>query len=263
MTVLITGAAGGLGRAMAVEAAGQGYDLVLTDVDGESLSQFRSGLLRLYNVTVDILVCDLTRAEDVSGLFSFIREKGIALNMLLHVAGIDFEGSFLEVACDKLVDIVRVNIEGTLRVLHGAMDVRDKKSRFSIVVVSSLASLYPMPLKATYAASKRFLLDLSTALSQELANRNTTILTLCPGGLPTTPGAMRGIDAQGFWGRATTNSLSRVARRTIASARRGGRMYIPGIINRVFSIAGRFVPRALLAKLLYRRWLKAGEEHAA
>jgi uncharacterized protein len=262
MTVLITGAGGGLGRAMALEAARRGYDLMLTDVNASSLETFRGGLIRQFDVKVDAIPCDLTDSADVKRLFEYISEKNIALNMLLHVAGIDFEGGFLELECDRLIDIVRVNIEGTLRVLHGALLRRDLKKRFTIVVVSSLASLYPMPLKATYAASKRFLLDFSMALSQELADQNATVLALCPGGLPTTPGALQGISAQGFWGRITTNSLPVVARRTIGRALRGKRIYIPGMVNRIFSILGRIVPRITLTKLLYSRWLKAREGHA-
>jgi short-subunit dehydrogenase len=262
MTVLITGAGGGLGRAMALEAAQRGYDLMLTDINASSLEIFRDGLIRQYDVNVNAMPCDLTDSADVKKLFEYIQEKNIALNMLLHVAGIDFEGSFLELECDRLIDIVRVNIEGTLRVLHGALLRRDLQKRFTIVVVSSLASLYPMPLKATYAASKRFLLDFSMALSQELSDQNATVLALCPGGLPTTPGALQGISAQGFWGRITTNSLPVVARRTIARALRGKRIYIPGMVNRVFSILGRLVPRTTLTKLLYSRWRHAREGHA-
>jgi len=263
MRVLITGAGGGLGRAMAAECARRGWDLMLTDMNEKSLEALKEGLCRQYRCNVDALPCDVTDAEDVKRLFQHIHEKNDALNMLLNVAGIDFEGSFLEVDCDRLIDIVRVNIEGSLRMLHGALNARDLDKRFYIVVVSSLASMYPMPLKATYAASKRFLLDFSMALAQELAENNSTVLTLCPGGLPTTPGALQGISAQGFWGRVTTNSLTRVAKRTINRALRGKRVYIPGVINHTFSILGRLVPTALLTKLLYSRWHQAREGRAA
>ncbi len=263
MRVLITGAGGGLGRAMAAECARRGWDLMLTDMNEKSLQALKEGLCRQYHCNVDTLSCDVTDAEDVKRLFQHIHEKGFAVNMLLNVAGIDFEGGFLEVECDKLIDIVKVNIEGSLRILHGALMARELDKRFHIVVVSSLASMYPMPLKATYAASKRFLLDFSMALAQELAQKNATVLTLCPGGLPTTPGALQGISAQGFWGRMTTNSLTVVARRTINRSLRGKRVYIPGIINHIFSILGRLVPKSMLTKLLYSRWHQAREGHAA
>ena len=61
--------------------------------------------------------------------------------MLYNVAGVDFEGGFLDMDCEQVLDIVRVNIEGTMRVLHAALHQRDAGSRFTVVMVSSLASL--------------------------------------------------------------------------------------------------------------------------
>lgn len=254
MTVLITGASGGLGRALAMECAQRGYDLYLTDLNGEGLRCIQEGILRQYAVTVHEKACDLTKPEDAEALFSDIRANTLGIHILLQVAGIDFEGGFMDLECEQLIDIVRVNIEASLRVIHHALDCRVEGEKFNLVVVSSLASLYPMPLKATYAASKRFLLDFSLALSQELKEKNVTVLALCPGGLPTTQGALQGIAAQGIWGKVTTNSLPKVARRTLTKALKGKSVYIPGMVNRVFSIIGRLVPRRALTKILYARW---------
>lgn len=257
MTALITGASGGLGRALALEAASRGYDLVLTDRVQADLDAFRQGLLRQFEVRAEAIACDLTDPADVQRLFAALHERGITLQMLCNVAGVDYEGEFQELDCEQAIQIVRVNIEGSMRMLHGALKHRDRQSRFTVVVVSSLACLYPIPLKATYAASKRFLLDLSTSLTQELHGYGVSILTLCPGGLATTPGAMRGIEAQGFWGRVTTNSLPSVARNTFSRALRGRHLYIPGFVNRTFSILGNLIPRTVLARLLYLRWRQA------
>jgi short-subunit dehydrogenase len=263
MTALITGASGGLGRVLAMEAARRGYDLVLTDMNADNLEAFRQGLLRQFDIRVTTETCDVTSADDVARLFGILRDRGIRLTMLFNVAGVDYEGGFLDMDCEQVLDIVRVNIEGTMRMLHGALRHRELGSRFTVVMVSSLASLYPIPLKATYAASKRFLLDFATSLSQELSGQNVSILTLCPGGLPTTPGALQGINAQGFWGRSTTNSLTSVARHTIDRALHGKHLYIPGLVNRTLSLCGMLIPRELLARMLYLRWLQAREGRPA
>ncbi len=263
MTVLITGACGGLGRAMATEAARRGYELVLTDVSAAGLAAFREGLLRQYDVNAETFPCDVTDPQAVAALFTEIECRGIRLDMLFNIAGIDYEGGFLDIPCERVIDIVRVNVEGSMRMIHGALNHRRPGGRFHVVVVSSLASLYPIPLKATYAASKRFLLDFSAALSRELSEKNATVLTLCPGGLATTQGALDGIDAQGFWGTVTTNSLPAVARRTIDKALLGKRRYVPGTVNRIFSVLGGLVPRSVVTKLLYSRWSRAREGRPA
>jgi len=66
--------------------------------------------------------------------------------------------------------------------------------------ISSLASFYPMPLKAVYAASKRFLLDFTRATRQELRKNGVRLLALCPAGLATKPETINSINSQGFMG---------------------------------------------------------------
>jgi short-subunit dehydrogenase len=257
MNVLITGAAGGLGRALAVECADRGYNLFLTDVNGAGLEAIRQGILRQYGVSATVRQCDLTDDADVKAMLGDAESAGIRFDMLLNVAGIDYEGGFAERGYDKISAIIRLNIEATLRITHGVLERRNTDNRLIIVFVSSLASMYPIPLKATYAASKRFILDFSVALREEMRHKNCSVMALCPGGLPTTQDALDGIVSQGFWGYATTNRLEKVARNTIARALKGKKLYIPGAVNRVFSLLGRIPPRSLVAKLLYNRWVKA------
>ena len=256
MIAMITGAAGGLGRAMAVECARRGYDVYLTDMSDIALMELQSGLRRQFGVNAYHHACDLTNDAQVKAMFADMDAQGIQLSMLFNIAGMDYEGGFMTRTSEEILRIVRLNIEATLRVTHAAL-LRRSAERFHIIIVSSLASMYPMPLKATYAASKRFLLDFSIALGQELQHENVRVLALCPGGLPTTQEALKGIEAQGFWGNVTTNQLGLVARHTISRALAGRRMYIPGFVNRTLSFMGKLVPDAWIAKLLYTRWTNA------
>ncbi|SHI16148.1 hypothetical protein SAMN02745823_02895 [Sporobacter termitidis DSM 10068] len=259
MYVLITGAAGGLGRAFANECAKRGYDLYLTDISGPGLERIGHGITRRYGVRVLTRQCDLTRDDDVAGLFDDAAENGVKFGMLLNVAGVDFEGGFRERRADELLKIVRLNVEATLRMTHKVLNYR-AEGPFYLVFVSSLASFYPMPLKATYAASKSFLREFACALGEELRPLGVRVLTLCPGGLPTNDDAISGITAQGFWGDVTTNSLEKVTRRTISRVLKGYSIYIPGLVNWLFRLAGALVPRPLLARLLYARWSGAQKE---
>lgn len=260
MYVLITGAAGGLGRAFANECARRGYDLFLTDVNGEGLLSISRGIACRYPVRVLTRRCDLTNDAEVESLFAFARENGVCFGMLLNIAGIDFEGGFRERSAEALVKIVQINVEATLRITHKVLDHRAEGEPLYLVFVSSLASFYPMPLKATYAASKSFLREFACALGEELRPLGVRILTLCPGGLPTTDEALNGIMAQGFWGGVTTNPLETVTRRTVSRVLKGRALYIPGLVNRTFRFLGAIVPKQLVARLLYARWQSAQKE---
>ena len=263
MNVLITGASGGLGRAFAAECGRRGYNLFLVDINAQGLAALKSGLERRFSVCVATMTCDLTGEASVDALLAHIDRCRIRFDMLLNVAGVDYEGGFLERKRDDIVRIVSLDNEATLRITHAVLSRRDERRRFSLVFVSSLASLYPMPLKATYAASKRFLLDLAVALGHELRDKNVRVLALCPGGMVTTRQAMQGIAAQGFWGAVTTNPLETVAKRTIEGVLHGKHVYIPGFFNRTLSFIGTLLPRSWVAAAIYRRWGKAQKQWLA
>lgn len=257
MNVLITGASGGLGRAMAVECGKRGYNLFLTDVNEDGLRRVQTGLERQFGVTVAVKACDLTDSASVDELLSVIDERGIRFDMLLNIAGMDAEGGFLSRERERVVKIVALNDAGTLRITHAILERRRPEAHFTAVFVSSLASMFPMPLKATYAASKRFLLDFATSLRQELKDRDANVLVLCPAGMVTTPKCIEAIAAQGFWGDVTTNPLEIVARKTLDRALAGKAVYIPGGLNRALSALGGLLPRAWVAEIVYWRWNRA------
>ena len=94
--VLMTGATGGLGKAMAAECASRGWNLFLTDLREERLECWRLGLERSYGVRVLYLAADLPRAELVGRDVRELRAKGLRFRGLINVAGLDHEGLFME-----------------------------------------------------------------------------------------------------------------------------------------------------------------------
>jgi short-subunit dehydrogenase len=252
--VLITGAAGGLGKAFAVECASRGWDLFLTDLRKEALGEFSQALSRTYNVEVMFRDSDLTDHTSRQELFNYIEAEKMQFWKLINVAGLDFEGTFSKRTSSQIRDILRLNIEANLEVTYEVLKHRDTKRRFRIINVSSLAAFYPMPEKAMYAASKRFLLDFSLALREEIRHFGGTVTALCPAGLPTTEGSIRGIDAQGFVGRITTKNVGYVAAKTVDKALKGQAVYIPGFINQVLKFAGSLISPIIIARLIGKRW---------
>src|SRR5512142_978587 len=94
--VLITGATGGLGKAMAAECASRGWDLFLTDLRSDRLAILARGLERSYGVRVLHQAADLTDAASRAGLFARVAAEGLKFRALINVAGTDHEGLFLE-----------------------------------------------------------------------------------------------------------------------------------------------------------------------
>ena len=255
--VFISGAAGGLGKAFAVECARRGWDLYLTDLDQDRLDELAEGLMRTYSVAVNSRAGDLMDPVSRTDLFEEISKGGYRFRGLVNVAGLDVEGIFQERTRNELRSIVRLNVEGTLDVTHFLLEKTDPMTPFWIVTVSSLAAFFPIPVKATYAASKRFLLDFSLALKDELKARGGTVTVLCPAGLPTTSSAIEGIDAQGLMGQLTTRNVGQVAQLTIRQALKGKSIVVPGLINQFMRLAGGLIPPVLLSGMLGKRWRSA------
>lgn len=258
--VLITGATGGLGKAFAVECASRGWDLLLTDLYTERLALLATALEHTYEVRVIYYPCDLTEAAARQQLFNFIQANGLRFRGLINVAGGDHEGLFYECSRAEIRTIVRLNVEATLEVTHALLEHMDPTLPFRIITVSSLAAFFPMPVKATYAAAKRFLLQFFLALRDEVREHGATVTVLCPAGLPTTEGCIRAIEAQGILGQLTTQNIGQVAARTVDYALQGRAVYIPGWLNRLLLGLGSLVPPVSLAGLIGWRWRSAHQK---
>jgi short-subunit dehydrogenase len=258
--IMITGATGGLGKAFTVECANRGWDLFLTDLSEDHLEILAKSLEQTYGIRVRYLACDLTDQVSRESLFTHLRERGHRFNMLINIAGVDFEGLFGDISRDQIRTILRLNIESTMEVTHALLQMTDPIHSFRIVNVSSMAAFYPMPVKATYAASKRFLLDFSIALRQELKGQGGTVTVLCPAGMPTNSACIEAIDAQGIMGQLTTINVGTVAHKTIDKALEGRSVYIPGILNQFIHWAGNLIPSGNLAALIDQRWKSAHEK---
>jgi short-subunit dehydrogenase len=255
--VLVSGATGGLGKAFAVECASRGWSVFLTDLRPEPLETLAASLRRTYCVRVLHQACDLTDPAARAALFQHVATSSLRFSALINVAGMDFEGPFFEQSRQHIRTIIRLNIEGTLDMIHGLLASRDPATTFHIINVASLAAFYPMPVKATYAASKRFLLDFSLALREEVRELGATVTVLCPAGMPTTPETIAAIDRQGLMGQLTTMDTGAVANMTLNDALRGRAVCIPGGLNRFIQIAGSLAPVPLVVSLIGSRWKAA------
>jgi short-subunit dehydrogenase len=258
--MLITGATGGLGSAFANECARRGYDLVLTDLPPQGVT-FAERLAEKHLVKVIYFPCDLTSEQARTDLFAAFSQQDLHFWGLVNVAGLDYEGAYLSKQRSQILTILKVNLIANMDFSHEILGMRDETRKFRLINVSSMAGFYPMPYKATYAATKRFLLDFSLALNEEIKEFGS-VTALCPGGMPTTEACMRAIFAQGYWGWATTVDPQKVAKATIKRALKGRRIYIPGMTNQWLQALSTMIPTLSKVKYVASRWTKSQREIA-
>ncbi len=256
--LMISGATGGLGSAFVHECARRGYALVLTDRHPQGV-EFARTVAGHYGVDVQYFPCNLTDQSSRNDLFNTL--KALELNFwgLINVAGTDFEGAFLDRTREQVMALLRLNIEATMDATYNVLKMRDLNRRFMLINVSSLAAYIPMPFKATYSASKRFILDFSLALREEIREFGT-VTALCPAGMPTTHETMERIFAQGFWGMATTVDAKTAARQALNAGLKGRAVCIPGLLNVFIQWLGSLIPTSMAVKVVGKRWRAAQDE---
>ncbi|MHC1781754.1 MAG: SDR family NAD(P)-dependent oxidoreductase [Anaerolineaceae bacterium] len=256
--LMISGATGGLGSAFVHECARRGYSLVLTDRHPQG-QEFADLVASSYGVEVLYFPCNLCDPDSRTELFNLLKASELYFWGLINVAGTDFEGAFLERTREQLMGLLRLNIESTMDATYNVLKMRDLNRKFMLINVSSLAAYIPMPFKATYSASKRFILDFSLALREEIREFGT-VTALCPAGMPTTPECMVRIFAQGFWGKITTVDTKTAARLALNAGLKGRAVCIPGFLNVFIQWLGSLVPVTLAVKLVGDRWRTAQDE---
>jgi short-subunit dehydrogenase len=190
---LITGASRGIGRAFARRMPAA-TDLLLTGRDEPRLDD---EVLRLARPgrRVEKLACDLTLQEDRDRLIE--AAEAFEIDLLVNNAGVGRLGPFLDSPPDVeqrtvLLNVVAV-VDLTRRLLPGMLArARGKQRRAGLIVVASTAAFTPLPMLATYAASKAFDLQFTEALAEELRDEPVDVMALCPGATRTSFGERAG-----------------------------------------------------------------------
>src|SRR5919204_1785068 len=210
--VVVTGASRGIGRALALELAERRHDLVLcarsaADLDKVAAEAHAKG------VQARTVACDLSTVE---GRDSLVRAVDGPVAGLVNNAGFGTAGEFAGQDRARERQMIRLNVEAVVDLTHAFLP---RLSRGSFVInLSSTAGFQPIPLFATYAASKAFVLSFSQALADELSPRGIHVMALCPG--VTETGFQRVAEVEVSGPSATAEQVARFALRALAARRR-------------------------------------------
>ncbi len=181
-TVIVTGAAGGVGAATARRFAEAGASLVLGDIDPVTLEDLCGRLAAV--AEVHGVACDVTSVTDVENLMTEAVEATGRIDVLVNTAGLWVEGpteSMTEAEWDRVVD---VNLKGTFFCCSRAIPEL-KKSEGCIINLSSDAGVVGTPETAIYTASKGGVSLMTKSLALELAPDLVRVNAVCPADIMT------------------------------------------------------------------------------
>ncbi len=253
---LLTGAAGGIGSALARRLAGAGLRQVLTDLDEAAVAELARELRR-GGAEALALRCDVTDPTDCERAVRAAVERFGALDVLVLAAGITHFGDFAGTRPEVLRRVMEVNFTGSLLPTHAALPELLRRGG-RVAVLSSVAGFAPLATRCGYAASKHALHGLFDSLRAELRGTGVSITLVCPSfvdtdieahalgpdGSPPPPGARTGAE-----GAIPPERAAEAIHRGLSARRRW--VFVPGFARLAWWVS-RLAPRTY-ERLMLRR----------
>lgn len=181
---VVTGAAGGIGRAIARSLAARGCHLAIADVDEAGLAETQS-LAAASGLTVTRHRLDVTDAAAVADLPGAVVAAHGRTDILVNNAGVALGGTFEQVSDADFEWVVNVNFWGVVRMTRAFLPLLHASDDARLVNLSSLFGLVAPPGQAAYCASKFAVRGFSESLRKELAGTRIGVTVVHPGGVAT------------------------------------------------------------------------------
>jgi short-subunit dehydrogenase len=185
-TAVVTGAASGIGEALAHGLARHGSNLVLLDQDAERLSDVAADIwVTNPALAVETHVVDLADREATTHVARAVLRDHPRIRLLVNNAGVALGGRFDQVTLEEFDWVIDINFRAAVRMTHILLPALKAEPGSHLVNISSLFGLIAPAGQAAYAASKFAVRGFTEALRQELADNQIGVTSVHPGGVRT------------------------------------------------------------------------------
>jgi hypothetical protein len=245
---LVTGASGGIGRALAEQLAAGGANLILTARRAERLEELAGNLSVQHKVRVAVCAADLARPQAPQEIYEFCRRETSAVDILINNAGFGAYGEFHAQDAARVLEMVQVNCSAVVALTRLFLPAMVERRKGDVLIVASTAGFQAVPYISTYAATKGFDLLFAEGLAEEVRPYGVRVCCLCPGSTQT---EFHGVAGQPQHQRRqeTAEKVARVGLKALAA----GRSYvISGLGNYLGTHGERLVPRRFVTRVAAR-----------
>jgi short-subunit dehydrogenase len=252
-TAVVTGAASGIGEALAHALARRGSDLVLVDRDADRLQRVVDAIRASEpSVRVTPHVVDLADADATGEVAEAIKREHPRIRLLVNNAGVGLSGRFDQVTLEEFNWVIDVNFRAVVQLTHLLLPALKAETGSHVANMSSLFGLVAPARQAAYAASKFAVRGFTEALRHELAHDGVGVTCIFPGGIRTriAESARPGSGVSREEHEAGTREFAKLLRIDPAAAadailsgieRRRGRVLI-GALARSLDLVARLLP---------------------
>jgi 2-hydroxycyclohexanecarboxyl-CoA dehydrogenase len=204
--VVLTGAAGGIGKAIWARFADEGARVIAVDINEAALASAREALGK-QGATSILLPLDITKHADVQQKIGHAASEAGQIDILVNNAGWDLPVQFLDSEPDFWNKVVAINLMGPLNLHHAVLPHMVQAGGGMVVNIASDAGRVGSSGEAVYSACKGGIIAFSKTLARECARKNVRINVVCPG--PTDTPLLQSFAGDGEYGQKLYDGLKR------------------------------------------------------
>jgi len=179
--VLVTGASGGIGKAIAMQLSSSGADLCLT---GRNKSELEN-LQKIIGGNCQIIISDLSNSEGINNLADQAQEIMGQIDILVNNAGITKDNLFMRMSEDDWNEVININLNSIFKLTKQLIKGMIKRRYGRIINITSVIGVAGGAGQSNYSASKAGIIAMSKSLAQEVGSRSVTVNSIAPGFIET------------------------------------------------------------------------------
>ena len=185
-TALITGSSRGIGAAIALRLAKDGFDIALNDLnEGMFENNDIAEKIREFGVKCEIFLADVSDYSQCEEMVGSVKEKFGGLDVLVHNAGITKDGLMARMSEEQYDKVIAVNQKSVFNMMKLAGKIMMKQRSGRIINMASVAGLYGNPGQINYSASKAAVIGMTKTVAKELGSRGVGVNAVAPGFIKT------------------------------------------------------------------------------
>ncbi len=246
---VVTGASQNIGKALAIELAARGHNLIITARREDLLNTLASSLSEKYGVIVEVRPADLADPTDRAKLVDEIATRNVSI--LCANAGTATFGAVSALNPEVEQKMVQLNAVAVHDLVLAVLPGMIEKKAGGILISGSAAGNSPIPYNATYAATKAFANTFSESLRGELRKTGVHVTVLAPGPVRTElPDASEASIVEKLVPDFLWISTEYTAKKSLDALARNKMRVVPGVTSKAMSAASQYAPRAIVAPIV-------------
>jgi short-subunit dehydrogenase len=253
---LITGATNGIGEAVARLLAGRKHNILLVARSEEKLKKLCEELSAKHGIQAHYIAADLSKPSAPSYIFEECGRKELSVSILINNAAVGSSGEFVKNNLQSELDMLYLNTQAMVALCSLFLPAMVADKSGTIINIGSLASFFPSPYMAVYAASKAFVRSFTEALTEECRPYNVFVMLFCPG--LTSTNFMNTPANDNEWGKSLTagayiQTPEQVAAELIRALENRNSFHISGRRNALQIKLATLIPNAIIARIFASR----------